>query len=160
MISAYKHPEVVGEYLRVKCEASRVIKLPFDPNMVNLHIGRFGVILKRNNPEKCRLILDLSHLQETSMNDGIDSNNCSLSYVSVDDIAQSVIYFDTGAFLAKCNVKRQVPVHLKDRPLLGMCWHESYYADTTLPSFWLTLGSPNIFSHHQRTELDNTAIRY
>lgn len=87
MISAYEHPEVVSEYLRAECEANRVIKLPFDPVMVKLHISRFGVIPKRNNPGKWRLILDLSHPQGTSVNDGIDSNNCSLSYVSVDDIA-------------------------------------------------------------------------
>ena len=134
--SAYKHPEVVGEYLRAECEANRVIKLPFDSNMVNLHISRFGVIPKRNNPGKWRLILDLSHPQGTSVNDGIDSNHCSLSYVSVDDIAQSVVHFGPGALLVKCDVKsayRQVPAHPEDRPLLGMCWQGSYYADTTLP---------------------------
>ena len=65
MISAYEHPEVISEYLRAECEANRVIKLPFDPVMVKLHISRFGVIPKRNNPGKWRLILDLSHLQGT-----------------------------------------------------------------------------------------------
>ena len=147
MISAYEHPEVVSEYLRAECEANRVIKLPFDPVMVKLHISRFGVIPKRNNPGKWRLILDLSHPQGTSVNDGIDSNNYSLSYVSVDDIAQSIIHFGPGTLLAKCDVKsayRQVPVHPEDRPLLGMCWQGSYYADTTLP-FGLR-SAPLIFS--------------
>ena len=72
MILAYEHPEVVGEYFRAECEANRIIKPPFNPIMVNLHISRFGVIPKRNNPGKWCLILDLSHPQGTSMNDGID----------------------------------------------------------------------------------------
>ena len=156
MISAYEHPEVVSEYLRAECEANRVIKLPFDPVMVKLHISRFGVILKRNNPGKWRPILDLSHPQGTSVNDGIDSNNCSLSYVSVDDIAQSIIHFGMGAILAKCDVKsayRQVPVHPTRHVLAGIILRQYH------TTFWLAFGSPNIFSHRRRTGMDNTAER-
>ena len=67
--------------------------------------------------------------------------------MSIDDIAQSIIHFGPGTLLAKCDVKsayRQVPVHPEDRPLLGMCWQGSYYADTTLP-FGLR-SAPLIFS--------------
>ena len=37
-------------------------------------------------------ILDLSHPAKASVNDGIDPELCSLSYVSVDQAARKVVY--------------------------------------------------------------------
>lgn len=43
------------------------------------------MIPKRHRQNKWRLIVDLSSPEGHSVNDGIDSTTCSLSYVSVDD---------------------------------------------------------------------------
>ena len=48
-------------------------------------INPFGVIPKLHQPGKWRLIVDLSHLKGSSVNDGIKSELCSLLYPSVDD---------------------------------------------------------------------------
>ena len=51
------------------------------------------------------------------MNDGIDSELCSLKYVSVDDAVTAVQQKGAGAQLAKidiCNAYRIIPVHPED----------------------------------------------
>ena len=45
------------------------------------------MIPKQHQPGKWRLIVDLSHPKGASMNDGIEADLCSLSYVSIDDAA-------------------------------------------------------------------------
>ena len=57
------------------------------------------------------------------MNDGIDSELCSLKYVSVDDAVTAVQQKGPGAQLAKIDIRnayRIIPVHPEDRWLLGM----------------------------------------
>jgi len=81
-------------------------------------------------------LADLSSPEGLSINDGIDKALCSLSYISVDDIAADVISLGRGALIAKTDVKhayRQIPVHPEDRPLLGMRWKGQFYMDAVLP---------------------------
>lgn len=57
------------------------------------------------------------------MNDGIDPLWCTLTYISVDDVARIVANMGRGTLLAKMDPKgvyRMVPVHPEDRRLLGM----------------------------------------
>ena len=64
------------------------------------------------------------------MNDGISRENCSLSYMSVDDVAAKIVSLRRGALLAKFDLKaayRNVPVHPDDRLLLDMIWQVSYF---------------------------------
>ena len=60
----------------------------FAPNGLGIlpavHINRFGVIPKGHNAGKWRLIL---HLPGPSVTSGIDPELCSLSYISVDQVA-------------------------------------------------------------------------
>ena len=49
--------------------------------------------------------------------------HCSLSYVSIDSIADCIPELRKGALIAKINIKqayRNIPVHPKDRCLLGV----------------------------------------
>lgn len=109
-----------------------------------LHTSSFGVIPKRHQQNKWRLILDLS---SHSVNDGIYSEWCSLSYVSVGDIAETILQLGQGTLIAKTDVKhayRQIPVHPQDRPLLGMRWQGSLFVDGALP--YGLRSAPLIFS--------------
>ena len=111
-----------------------------------LQVNSFGVIPKRHQPGKWRLILDLSS-QGHSVNDGIDPSTCSLAFISIDTIADAVSRAGSGALLAKSDVQhtyRQIPVHPDDRSLLGMRWQGQTYIDTTLP-FGLR-SAPLVFS--------------
>lgn len=96
----------------------------------------FGVIPKGRRQNRWRLIVNLSTLEDGSVNDGISRELSSLCYVSVDDVIGSVRQLGKGALLAKMDIKqayRNVPVHLQDRILLGMRWQEQVYVDAALP---------------------------
>ena len=135
MKSAMEHGEVVEKYLGEEREAQRVLG-PFKRSLFpEVHVSPFGVIPKAD-PGKWRLILDLSSPHGNSVNDGIAKELCSLSYVSVDDIATRVLKLGRGALVAKFDLKaayRHILVHPDDRRLLGMEWKGGLYLDATLP---------------------------
>lgn len=83
-----------------ECEAGRLLG-PLDrSSFPHVLISPFGVILK-SEPGKWQLILDSSSPEGNSVNDGINSLDNSLSYVSVDNIAARVIHKGRGALMAK-----------------------------------------------------------
>lgn len=121
MLSAQRNPSVVEDYLRVEIEEGRVPGPIAQPG--SLHINHFGVIPKRHQVGKWRLIVDLSHPEGASINDGIPPERCSLRYPSVDDAVWIINKLGRGTLLAKWDIKnayRMVPVHPADRKLLGM----------------------------------------
>ena len=103
------------------------------------HICRlavFGVIPKRGQPGKWRLIVDLSSPRGLSVNDGIDREEFTLQYIRVDQIIQMVSDLGQGALMAKFDVEsayRNVAVHPSDWYLLGMKWRGNYFVDLALP---------------------------
>ena len=146
MLSATQNPAVVEKYLAEECAKGRVIG-PLAKGTGHLHINRFGVIPNPNQPGKWRLIVDLSYPEGASVNDGISSGLCSLSYASIDDAVSRIICSGKGTLLAKLdleNAYRMVPVHPEDRHLLGMEWDGKWYMDTALP-FGLR-SAPKIFT--------------
>ena len=134
--SALLHPEVIDNYIQNELLAHRVAG-PFTVDECHsVIINRFGVIPKHHQANKWRLIVDLSHPEGFSINDGIPSHLCSLSYITVDDAIQEVLQTGPGTLLAKVDIKnafRLLPVHPADRCLLGMKWKDAVYIDTCLP---------------------------
>ena len=91
--------------------------------------------------------MDLSYPEGKSVNDGIDSELCSLKYVQVDDVVRRLLQLGPGVEMAKIDVKsayRIVPVHPEDRSLLGMCWNGEIFVDAALP-FGLR-STPKVFN--------------
>ena len=79
--------------------------------------------------------MDLSAPDGRSVNHFISKDLCSLSYISVDDIARSVLQLGSGSLLAKADIKeafRIIPVHPADRWLLGMKWGDQVVIDKVL----------------------------
>ena len=146
MVSAKQHATIVSAYLAEECASRRVIG-PFDPRVLpQVTTSYFGVIPK-STPGKWRLILDLSSPEGRSVNDGISSEFCLLSYVGVEDAAREVVRLGRGSILAKVDVKsayRNIPIHPQDRWLLGMPWEGGLFVDTALP-FGLR-SAPKIFT--------------
>ena len=130
-------PEVVSEYLHQELLQQRLVKLTEEEaKLAGIHCSPIGVIPKKNKPGKWRLIVDLSSPEGASINDGINNDRCSLSYTSVDVIAQKVALLGQGTLLGKMDIKqayRMVPVHPEDRYLLGMQWQGAVYVDKALP---------------------------
>ena len=134
--SADQNPSVIDEYLAHEVSRGRVAG-PFEfPPLPNLQVSSFSVIPKRGQAGKWHLIVDLSSPISSSVNDGIDPEEFTLHYITVDQVIQLVSQFGPGALMAKFDVKaayRNVPVHPSDRYLLGMKWRNCYYVDLTLP---------------------------
>ena len=137
MRSSLEHPSVIDSYLQNEVSFGRVAG-PFpEPPFPSLHISRFGVIPKNNQPGKWRLILDLSSPEGHSVNDGIPKPPFAVQYVSVDAFIDGIMTLGRGTLLmAKFDVAsayRNVAIHPDDCPLLGMQWRGQYFVDLVLP---------------------------
>ena len=126
MLSAYMHPKFTQAYIDKECAAGRMLR-PFSAQALGilppLHVNRFGVIRKGHDTGKWRLIMDLSYPPGLSVNDDIDPELCSLTYTSVDAVAEVAVSYPLGALLAKVDIEsayRLIPVHPSDRPLQAM----------------------------------------
>ncbi len=147
MLSAVQNPAVVDQYIRKAVSLGKV-KGPMMREQLPEAQVRFGVIEKPHQPGKYHLVVDLSHPEGLSVNDGIESDLCSLQYTSVDAAVTRVLANrQQEVMLAKFDIEsayRTVPVHPEDRHLLGMVWKGCLYIDTVLP-FGLRL-APKIFN--------------
>lgn len=91
--------------------------------------------------------VDFSSPKKHSVNHGISTDMCSLSYVSVDDAAKLIMARGPGACLFKIDIKnayRIIRIHPDDQHLLGMKWGAPYMCTclaTLRPPF-----SPKIFT--------------
>ena len=136
MASALLNPQVIDNYLQSEVQSGRVAGPFSQPPLPVLHVSRFGVIPKRHQPGKWRLILDLSSPAGHNVNDEIVGEDCSLQYMKVDDIIAGIMRLGRGSLMAKFDVQnayRIVPVHTEDRQLLGMKWRGAFYVDMVLP---------------------------
>lgn len=147
MHSAAERPEVINSYLAKEVELGRVVGPLERSQFPEAHVSRFGLVPKNHQPDKWRLIVDLSHPAGASVNDGIEPEVCSMHYTSVAEAVEQVLERGAGTQLAKFDVEsayRNISVHPDDRMLLGMSWKDKLYVDTALP-FGLR-SAPKIFS--------------
>ena len=124
--AAYDHSQVVDKYLHAECEMGRVLGPFLAPPAKALHISRFGVIPKKSQPRKWRLIVDLSAPEGHSVNDVISDELCSLRYPSFDTAVHLLAVHGPGAHLSKLDIKeayRMIPVHPWNWFLLGILWN-------------------------------------
>ena len=85
------HPKVIDDYIKTELSGHRVAG-PFSADECTLvNINHFGVIPKHHQANKWHLIVDLSHPEGFSINDGVPSHLCTLSYITVDDAVQEIL---------------------------------------------------------------------
>ena len=134
--SAFQNPKVIDDYLATEVARGRVAG-PFpSPPLPNLQVSSFGVIPKKGQPGKWRLIVDLSSPHGSSVNDGIDADEFSMHYIHLDQIINMIAKHGPGALMAKFDVEaayRNIAVHPDDRYLLGMKWRGQFFVDLALP---------------------------
>ena len=136
LAGALEHPQVVDDYLQAEITEKRVIGPFCKADIPHAHISRYGIIPKHRKPDKWRLIVDLSHPADFSVNDGIPKELCSLTYITVDTAIHHIMKLGPSALLAKIDIKNAfhlLPVHPADRHLLAMEWNNGIYIDTCLP---------------------------
>ena len=136
MPSASLYPSVIDQNILTELEKGRVASFYFISRIPSFHVIRFGVIPKKYQPGKWRLILDLSSPLDHGVNDGIPKQPFSLQYMKVDNIISGIMSYGQGTLMTKFDAEsayRNVPVHSDDRYLLGMKWRGNYFITLTLP---------------------------
>ena len=118
------HPQVITEHIREEAAAGHFFGQIAEDQAQFVHISKFGVISKGHIPGKWHLITDLSSPGGHSMNDGNNLTICSLTYITVDQVAAVATSLGVGSLFAKKkdiqSAYRIVSVHPQDRPLLGV----------------------------------------
>ena len=74
-------------------------------------------VIPKSGPGKWKLILDLSSPQGGSVNDGIDKDLYSLTYLFIDQMAARIMEMEKGTLMAMFDLKvayHNVPVHPND----------------------------------------------
>ena len=145
--SAFQNPRVIDDCLANEVARCRVAGPFTSIPLPNLHISSFGVIPKKGQPGKWRLIVDLSSPQGASVNDGISSDEFSMHYIKLDQIISVIVKHGSGALMAKFDVEaayRNIAVHPEDCYLFGMKWRGQSFMDLALP-FGLR-SAPHIFN--------------
>ena len=130
------HPEIVYEYLQNKLALNRVCGPYLRHQCSMVQVSRFSVIPKSHQPNKWRLIIDLSYPRRHSVNDHIPKPLRSLSYITVDDAVKAIMGLGPHTLMVKVDIKsafRLLPVHPADRNLLAMEWGNHIYIDGSLP---------------------------
>ncbi len=123
MKSALEHPEVVSAYLAQEKLLNRMAVVHSDVvPRIHCHISPFGVIPKKAKPGHWRLIVDLSSPENASINDGIDKDMCSTSYITTDSVVDRILQVGRGAG------KGRHPAGVSD------CWWTRFYRSGPLHS--------------------------
>ena len=94
MPSTRHNPQPVREYLATELKAKRIIGV--GDEVQGLVVSRFGLIPKKDQKDKWQLIQNLPHPKGRSINDGIDRDLCSLTYVTVDRAVEQIIKLGRG----------------------------------------------------------------
>lgn len=92
-------------------------------------------------------MLDLSHPEAASVNDGIHPERCSPSYTSVDRAAEKIVLLVKRTQLTKLDLEsayHMIPVHPANRRLLGIRWKGKVWLDSAL--FFGLRSAPILFN--------------
>ena len=103
--SAYDRPEIISAYIQREVDLKRMAPLLYLPATASLQVSPFGAIPKKNKPEKCRLIVDLSSPEGYSVNAAIHRDLCSVLYTSVDKAVVLAQSLGQGCLLAKLGLQ-------------------------------------------------------
>ena len=149
LLSASKQPSIVDQLLAKECAKGFMLG-PFpSPPFPNYRVSPIGIAEGKYSKKK-RLIIDLSspHDDHThaSINDLIDKDQCSLSYVRIDDAIQIIQSYGKGAIMCKADISdafKQIPITPSQWHLFCVKWRGSYYVCVRLP--FGSRSSPKLF---------------
>ncbi|MES9881299.1 MAG: reverse transcriptase domain-containing protein [Sedimenticola sp.] len=133
--SALQNKAIVQEKLAKELKKG-CIAGPFDtPPFSALMCSPIGLIPKKD-PGTFRIIHDLSHGDEDSVNAHIPKSSCTVQYDSIDSVISLVQRFGRNCLVAKSDIEnayRIIPLTPGDYELLGFTWDGKYYYDKCLP---------------------------
>ena len=133
--STLQNPQFIAKKLSLDLVLNRVAG-PFETvPMSPFIVSPIGLVPKKE-PNKFRIIHDLSFPPKESVNDSIPASYKSVSYEGIRRIVDLVAQLGRGALLAKADIQeayRILPVHPSQYYLLGFAWDDKFYYDKRLP---------------------------
>ena len=121
--SALNNKDITSEKIQTEIQQKRILG-PFEECPKDLICSPIALIPKAEY-NKFRLIHDLSYPQNQSVNDAIDKTFTVVQYDSIDTVVEKVKLSGRHCLMAKTDIEnafRLVPIHEKDRFLLGFSW--------------------------------------
>ena len=134
--SSLANTQVIRDYIQEEVSAGRMVGPLASQAISGVHCSPIGLVPKGRNTGQWRMIVDLSCPDGRSVNDGIPSPLCSLTYSSVDEALMFIKALGRGTLLIKVDLKsayRIVPIHPQDRHLFAIRWEDQVYVDQALP---------------------------
>lgn len=131
--SALKDPEAIDSIIATEVEKG-YLRGPFkEPPFLKYRVSPIGLVEGKYSGKK-RLIVDLSsphdNPEHLSVNDLIDKESCSLTYVKIDDATKEIKRMGRGAILNKTDVTdafKQISIRLDQHHLYCIKWKGLYY---------------------------------
>ena len=151
VLSARKDPETVTALLNNEVDKGYLIGPFITPPFKTYRVSPIGLVEKKFSSKK-RLIVDLSapreHPIHPSINSLISKDECSLSYVRIDDAISIICSLGQQALLCKTDITdafKQLPIAPHLWNLYGVKWQGLYFFHTRLP--FGSRSSPRIFDN-------------
>jgi hypothetical protein len=128
--SAAEHEVFVDSSIEVLTSSGHAAG-PFpSPPLSNFRCSPLGVVGRKRNPNKLRVINHLSWPHNSSVNDGIPDSEACISYDMFERAVHDLIRSGRGSLMAKLDLKdafRHIPVRAADWHLLGFHWGYKFF---------------------------------
>ena len=144
--SAYKYSDSVVASISKNIAQGRMAgPFPSPPfkNFVGSPMGAFPK--KRSDRKKIRVIHDLSWPPGSSVNDGIQDENCHVQYMTVDDVVHQLHSLGRGALVAKLDLKdafHHICVRPEDWELLGSSFETTDLQGNSTVQYFVSMVLP------------------
>ena len=149
LLTASKDPDTVSNIIKEEVEKGYLLGPFQEPPFDSYRTSPVGIAQHKYSGKK-RLIVDLSAPHDLpehpSLNELIDKDQFSLSYVKLDDAIRIIKSLGHKSWLCKVDIKdafKQIPIHPSLWPLHGVKWEGNYYFYTRL--VFGSRSSPKIF---------------
>ena len=132
--SVRANAEVVRNKIEKELLAERIAGPFTERPIATLRISPLDLVPKQS-PGEFRLIHHLSYPSDSSVNDGIDAQFCSVHYTSFDEAIHMVQDLGKGCLMGKTDIKsafRLLPLSPADFDQVGFKFEGSYYVDKML----------------------------
>jgi hypothetical protein len=133
LASTKKFPDAVTAIIKTEIDKGYLLGPFDDPPFATYRISPIGVVEKKYGG-KMRLIVDLSapheNIENPSINELINKEEFSLSYVRIDDAIKVIRGYGTGSWLSKLDIVdayKIIPIHPQEWCMYGIQWLNKCY---------------------------------
>ena len=136
MPSAQAQPLVLANKVIKEISAGRVLGPCSSPPIDYLQCSPLGLVPKKGDKNKWRMIHNLSHPHGDSINSHISKADSSVNYQSFDRAIELIRLHGANCYMAKSDLDsafRQIPMDRGSLPYLGFMLGDLYFIDTCLP---------------------------